>query len=434
LTVTFLPRKDPPAEVVRIDKLSVKASVQKMSGRSYCSLHPDDRELPAEFLYGNMRVTRKPLEGNERAVRQSLTIFESCLRAGIFPHETRLTGDYLEHHLIRKETDPGHAAGRFLGLIMADGSYQYVRLDGESIGVNKRQMSKPDEITILTDTCLFCAASATALLESGDEISIVAPRTNLRSKVKELRIMDQLCPYETDAILRLTDLISAITEGNRSCRKAVLAMPTVEYYLYLMDAYNEGQVEKGLMQSWIDQVNRHAGMIVEALRERIDLETELCQPLQVIEPYLREQIDRDQKADFQKVTEILTAENTLWKQILPVTRPTRWPDLNYTNYIISILETSLVKDERHRLTIDIENPSEQRILRNAQKVSRTADLPGDDPRFRVIGIYPHEKIFVSAGTECSGLFPRLYYLDQGLSSEEDLYQQIIEANRAKVLY
>ena len=398
-----------------------------------CSLHPFEQILPEEFYYGNMKVRRLSLSKDSRQIRRMADIFKAYVETGIFPAKTRLIGDYLEHTLVKRDRGEEAIAGRYLGIIMPNGSYQYVRLEGESIGVKKLKLQPPKEISILTDTCLFCASNATAALQTGETVSIVAPRTIINSHVKELHISEHMCPYEMDAVTRLTDLIVTLEGGSRAYRKAILAMPTVEYYFYLMDAYNSGFVEKGMMQDWIEQINRHAEKIVNAISRRIPLEIELCQPLQSVEAYILDCVDKGNNAEFGRAQEILSEKSSLWQRVLPITRPRGWRELNYTNYAIAVLESALVKGESERLTIDIENPSEQRILRNAAKIARKLTKTWDEYNFRVIGIYPHEKVFIAAGDECSGSFPRLYYLKQDQTAGECYYREIVESNRRKVI-
>ncbi len=401
---------------------------------NYCTIHPHDQNLPDQFFYGNMKVTRKALLDDSKTARSMKTIFESYQTAGIFPAQTKLTGDYLEHFLVRQETNKASPAGRYLGIIFPDSSYQYVRIESESIGIKKRKPDQFDEINILTDTCLFCAANATATLKTGEIISIVAPQTKIKSPIIKLDISERMCPYEMDSIIRLTNLIGAIKESAPLFKKAILAMPTVEYYFYLIDAYNNRFIEKGMMQDWIEQVNRHSEKVINALSKRIDFEIAICQPLQHAEPYIRNCVDRGNKANFEKTIGILSTENELWKMVLPITKPRQWQDLNYTNYAIAVLESSRVNDNANALTIDIENPSEQRILRNASKIAKKLETQGSKDKFRVIGIYPHEKVFFSASNECSGKFPRLYYMNQNEAATTGHYREIVEANQRKVIY
>ncbi len=404
-----------------------------MCATTHCSLHPQDKNLPLEFSYGDMHVIRKPLSANSKGEKRMVHIFESYIRAGVFPESTTLTEDYLEHTLVKNDSRINTIAGRYLGVVMPNGSYQYVRLEGESIGIEKRNLQPPEEIIILTDTCLFCAANATATLESGESVSIVAPKTRITSPVAELEIAEQMCPYEMDSIVRLTDLVTSLGNNRSIYCKAILAMPTVEYCLYLMDTYNSNLLEKGLMQKWIEQVNVHASKIVNAISKRAGLEIELCQPLHVIEQYIWDCVNKGKPADFEQVLSTLSGSSDLWKHVLPITRPKNWKALNYSNYVVALLESSVANKDT-RLTIDVENPSEQRILRNASKVALKLDNQGYTDHFRTIGIYPHEKVFISSTEDCSGKFPRLYYLEQQNALEACFYKDIVVANRRKMLY
>ncbi|MFO8009351.1 MAG: hypothetical protein R6U89_00915 [Dehalococcoidia bacterium] len=402
-----------------------------MQRTRYCSLHPDEEEMPREFFYGDMHAVRKPIDPARKPGKGLLEIFHSYVKSGIFPPGTSLIGDYLEHALTKRGQTERALAGRYPGIVMPDGSYQYVRLDGESIGVNKSKLKTPEEIVVLTDTCLFCAASATATLKTGETVSIVAPSTTFKAGVAEIHVAERLCPYEIDAITRLTDLISSLITGNKAYRKAVLAMPTVEYYFYLMEAYNAGWIETNLMRQWIDQVRRHAEKISRAISKRIKLETESCQPLYPVKEYIEGCVNNGDSTDFARVLNILSAGSELWRDVLSISPPGNWKDLNYTNYAISILETARLNGNAGRFTLDIENPTEQRIMRNASKLAGKLARQAGKYRFSAVGIYPHEKVFVS-GDDCSGSFPRLYYLDRDLSSGERIFREIIEANRRKV--
>ena len=402
-----------------------------MARRNYYSLHPLEEPLQGEFQYGNMRVARKPLDKASKPCKRLISIFESYLRAGVFPENTRLIGDYLEHTLIKGAGEGPEIAGRYLGVALPNGNYQYLRLDGESIGVQKHKLEPPEEIDILTDTCLFCAANATATLKTGEVVSIVAPKTKIDAPIQELHISERMCLYEMDAVVRLSDLISSMIQGSHKYRRVFMAMPTVEYYFYLMGDYNRGFVEKWMMQEWISQINRHAEKIVRAISKRANLDIERCQPLGSVDYYIKECVDKGKAADFEKVKGVLSQEQRLWRDLLPIAKPKDWKDLNYISYIISVLDCASVRSAGNRLTIDIENPSEQRVLRNAAKIARKLEKQGSENRFSVFGIYPHEKVFIPDGQErCK--FQRLYYLEQNKLAGECYYKGIIEANRRKL--
>lgn len=404
-----------------------------MARKDHYTLYPSNSSLQQEFYYGNMTVKRKSLEDESKHTKRMLTIFNSYLKAGILPAETRLVGDYLEHTLAQNTRNELEIAGRYLGLILPNGNYQYVRLEGESIGIEKHKLNPPDEIHVLTDTCLFCASNATATLDNGEVVSIVAPKTKITSKIKSLEISENLCLYEMDAVVRLTDLICAMKEGNASFSKSIVAMPTVEYCFYLMDAYNKGFVEKEMMIHWIAQVNRHAEKIIAVMRKRICLPIVTCQPLDSIEYYIKESVDQGKPVDFETVKDMLSESSHLWKEVLSITKPREWKQLNYTNYAIAVLKSAMVNGNSNRLTIDIENPSEQRILRNTAKIAKSLAKQGSFDNFRVIGIYPHEKVFIPSMSECSQSFPRLYYLEQTQLAGKCYYREIVESNRRKVL-
>jgi hypothetical protein len=403
-----------------------------MNRRRSFTLHPVDRALMGEFQYGDMLVRRKSLDEHAKHSRKLLGILESYKYAGIFPRDTRPIGDYLEHTLLRGDGKE-EVAGRYLGVVLPGGSYQYMRLDGESIGVDKDRLEPPDEINILTDTCLFSASTATATLDDGEVVSLVAPRTEISCRVRELHISDRMCFYEMDSIVRLTDLIASMRDGNKAYRKVFVAMPTVEYYFYLMNAYNKGFITKEMMDEWIGQVDRQSGRIVRAIGKRIGLGTDNCQPLGSVERYVKDCVSGGAPVDFGKVKDMLSRSG-LWREVILHTKPKEWKDLNYTNYVVAVLECALSSQNRNRLTVYVENPSEQRILRNAAKIAK--QLRRQEPRseFRVLGVYPHEKVFVPADDVTSRVFPRLYYLGKEQLSERSFARQIIECNRRKLQY
>ncbi len=404
-----------------------------MNQTRFCSLHPEETDTPDEFFYGDMRVYRKQLGEDDKTSNSLKRIFSSYVNAGIFPTHARLTGDYLEHSLARPDNRKPSLAGRYLGVVFADGSYQYLRLDGESIGVSRSEIHPPGEITILTDTCLFCAANATATLVSGETVSIVSPSNKLRSQISGLNISEDLCPYEVDSVTRLTDLISAIAPASQAFHSVTLAMPTVEYYLYLIDAYNNRLLSRDMMDHWITRVGQHADKISALITAQIPLKTESCQPLNPIRAYIERCISNNEPASFAYAFETLSNANAIWREVLTITSPKNWQELNYSNYIVSLLETAYTSEGNNRLVIDIENPSEQRILRNASKAVKQMSRHRKDFTFSIIGIYPHEKVFITGG-ECSGTFPRLYYLPQELAKTTDINRIIIEANRRKMVY
>ncbi|MDY6912028.1 MAG: hypothetical protein SVM79_06730, partial [Chloroflexota bacterium] len=245
-----------------------------MNQTGFFTLQPFEENSGGSFRYGDMLVRRTPLDRHSARGRKLVGIFQSYKRAGILPPDTSLIGDYLEHTLLKNDVD--EKAGRYLGIVLPDGNYQYLRLEGESIGVKKEKLGQHDDISILTDTCLFSASCAVAILESGEEISLVAPKTEISSPIRELRVSQRFCFYELDSIVRLTDVIQAIKSGSDSFGRIVLAMPTVEYYFYLMKAYNNGFIARDLMWDWVEQVDRQSQKLSDAITRRVGMETEIC--------------------------------------------------------------------------------------------------------------------------------------------------------------
>ena len=169
------------------------------------------------------------------------------------------------------------------------------------------------------------------------------------------------------------------------------------------------------------------------MRKRIGLPVITCQPLDSVEHYIYECVNQGKPADFDRVKEMLSEASHLWKEALLITKPREWKQLNYTNYSIAVLQTSTVNGDTNQITIDIENPSEQRILRNAAKIAKSLAKQGFTYDFRVIGIYPHEKVFIPSIPECSQSFPRLYYLEQTRPDSRCYYREIVESNRNKLI-
>ena len=402
-----------------------------MNRSSYFTLHPLDKGLQKSFQYGDMWIEKKPLDEESKHGKTLIRLFEAYRNAGILPRDTYLMGDYLEHTLSGGNGEKG--AGRYVGVVLPRGNYHYLRIDGESIGVEKHKLAPPDEVTILTDTCLFCTSSATATLENGERISLVAPKSKITSRVRELHISERMCFYEIDTIARLSDVICSLKEGNPAYKTAIAAMPTIEYYFYLMDAYNRGYIDRELMNEWIDQVDRRAENISGALSKRIDLKIEACQPLGSVEDYVKECVAKGAAVDFSMVKEILTEGSDLWREVLSYAEPKGWEELNYINYVVAVLQASLLsQNHKNRLTLYIENPSEQRILRNAAKIVKNIQQREYEDRFRVVGIYPHEKVFVSDNHSARQVFQRLYYLGEDQLADKGFAREIIEANRQKL--
>ena len=206
-------------------------------------------------------------------------------------------------------------------------------------------------------------------------------------------------------------------------------MPTVEYYFYLMNAYNGGLVDPANMEEWIGQVDRQARKISDALGKRVPLERAVCQPLEGVEDYVKACVGRGEPVDYARVLQTLSQQDQLWREVLPLAKPRSWKDLNYTNYVVAVLQCARIRDGENRLTVYVENPAEQRILRKASKIARRLEKQGSEYNFRVLGIYPHEKVFLPDGNSEARVFRRLYYLTEEQLAGKSFAREIIEANR-----
>lgn len=279
-------------------------------------------------------------------------------------------------------------------------------------------LTEAQKVTIISGQCLFSAPTAIAHLADGSTAEICNPGQleSTNSKVLDITVDDRLQAYEADSVLRLTKVISAVNPNDREVEVA-LNIPKVEYYFYILDAFQKGLVDRDLAKKWFDLVDVRALQMERLIGRRVPNEFSIrgISPLSCVEDKLKRMVESGEKDILSKIVSSLKTQSIFWNFGIGRNDPQRFSDISHLSYVMANL---LVTQDGTTLPIAVENPEETPIVRNLKKTLGEIGLT-------MILLYPHSNA-VPKEEPKSGKFNN-YFVEtpDNLSS----LKQIVRLNR-----
>ena len=275
-------------------------------------------------------------------------------------------------------------------------------VDGRSIDAVV-QGEKP-EISLITGPCLFGADAAVVRSNSGERFSLVNPEDTITEPITQLEITPEFSLYEIEALSRYTHILKSLIETTPHIKRIAFNVPEVEYYSYVLDAYQAGFLSQEQVLSWFAAVDMRHARLVQEMYARIapslhavnnDAEVIDLKPLESIKEYFVTTIRNNEVPELSIACQMLCEPSSLWRDMLSVAPPSSWEDLNHLSYVYAELSTAEVrlKTKRRDAAIAVENPDEVRIFTLARSI--VSLLP--DRRFNLVGLYPHEQVVMPTG-------------------------------------
>jgi hypothetical protein len=283
----------------------------------------------------------------------------------------------------------------------------------------------PDRIQIITGTCLFSARTLWMIDESGTEFPVLSPECTLPDRpLAAIHCDDELSIYEYQSAIRLgrtaADLIGVLPTGMPVT--ITLDIPRVQYFCYLLDAFERQLVDSTLIGHWFDIVDRRNHQLSELFIDLISSELDdpdshvaidAADPLAAIETYLRQAVASGTAPSLDYAVDLLARSgDPMWAQLLTVAPPATWTDLTYASYSVTPLRTLTDPVGTGRaLVLHVENYEEWPALNATRRVLKRLRDSGHANRSGwLAGLYPMQQLIV---TDESGRWIDFYYHDPG---------------------
>lgn len=299
-------------------------------------------------------------------------------------------------------------------------------------------------LNIVTGPCLFSNQAVRLFYADGKATPgiINAQKFQLEKRIKEILVENELSLYEYESATRLALTITDLLEiaSIHLQITVTLDIPQVQYYFYLMQAFEQGLIDKELLLDWFKKVNLRRLQVLNLLRITLNLsvslpiETKEAAALNFLSEYLWKTIQANKKP---KLTELLNlisgSADHMWQLVLEVETPATFQELGILSYAVEELRTSISWDGKlNAVGLAVENHPERKILEKALPIAKKIMIRHPEINFLLFGIYPLEKIFTGKQMGRSNLYyndPGRYVIDSH-GQEHDLFA-IVDALYSK---
>ncbi len=278
-------------------------------------------------------------------------------------------------------------------------------------------------VRFVTGLCLFSDSNLTAIASDGNATNILNARHAITRKIVDIISGPELSLYEIESSVRLSKNIADIAKFLPSDISIAITLdvPRVQYYCYLIDAYEKNYVERDLLMRWFELVDQRHSMVAAFMRCQIGkwfLSNRLPKPdidigsgLDAVSDSIRVGITNGRVPTPAELALLLAKNNDIWLAAEQVSESKTFEDIIYRSYCIE--QSRSVIDPKNEvvskiLTIAVDNREEQRIYERSHGLIKQLRVAGSLQVSPLIGFYPLEPIFVAN-------VPRfaLYYGDLG---------------------
>lgn len=335
---------------------------------------------PVGARFAKKRIIFEPIEGSKLAT-QSAELLQACITSGLFKPDT-FVGKNSVTHISKQEIGPafveltiGSTTYNVFADLLAPDPRKFIR------NADLKNLTDSDKITVISGMCLFSAPATPAKLENGTSVDLCEPGAleGVTQKILDIDVDPRLQASEMDTILRLTKLISAINPGDKKTELA-LNIPRVEYYMYILGAFEKGLIEPDTATKWFNLVDERYNRMENLMRKRVPSEfvSANVNPLDGIEGKIRGLVSSDERNVFGKLVNALKAQSLVWKYAIDKVPPKKFGDISNLSYVVAYLMVT----QDCTFPIAIENPEEMPITRNLKNIL-------DGLSIRLLMLYPH---------------------------------------------
>lgn len=301
-------------------------------------------------------------------------------------------------------------------------------------GVERLTVKIPDvrQINIVTGICLFGRQALYFSTDAGVHSLTEIHAPHLRdATILEVRTRNNLSLYEIESAVRLAGMVDDIVRALPPHVPVTVTfdVPRVDYYLYLMDAWRRGRIDRELMLEWFRLVDDRSASVIRLLHGRLcagslaRLSVRRSSSLDELEHCIKQSVVEGHAPELSSLVAILEASDPLWSMAVSAKRPHDFQELAQMSYVVEELRASM-SDGGTQLGIFIENPSEARILDASTKIAKSIRNIFPGLEFPMLGIYPLEYLLLFDNTHEGR--SSLYHYDQDTTEAVDARGDVID--------
>lgn len=260
--------------------------------------------------------------------------------------------------------------------------------------------SAPSRVAFVTGTCLFGRSDAIAWLADGQRHPLVSGGAPLPSSIRRLDVRRGLSPYELDTACRLSAVIGNLASYKIREASVYVHVPVPEYVLSLFGRHGD-PLDPAVVRQWISAVRERGAEVARLFEKRLlseqrELDVTIGSPLDMLLPYLCEMSEQGVRPEIPDMLALIRASSPVMEECL------EWwlsdhgettievDQLAHFGYCAGVLAEAAGGPEK--LTIEVENPSEERIFRVVTRIAKRARKHGSTQwTGNMIALYPHEQ-------------------------------------------
>ena len=394
-----------------------------------------------ELLFGRSKISSVEV-GESKSARKVASILSGLKNLNLLNSNAEISPKAIIHDftgLTFVQADLGdYTPARFIHartIVKTNGNGQYAWANGEQLTQSRLNVGfGSDDLPFITSgPCLFSAEAVKGVNRSGKEFSLTDPyaakEISLDESIVDLKIDERLQPYEAEAILRLTQSIASIHDGQAIVG---LDLPRVAYKLYLLGYFLEGLIDKDLYKQWLNIVDTRTTFLANLIRRRLpsNMEVNILEPLAPINEFIHELANDDHsRANSQTLQTRLTMQKILeqnspiWANVLQQNESQRFVDLGYMGYAVTHLMVARATGPNSALVV-IESPEETKIMDATFQALKDGCLT--EPHAPIIGLYPHPDVIITNENSMSNGRNFLYFYRGAIS---DIMRHVINSSK-----
>lgn|GEM_PF-2782008 len=263
-------------------------------------------------------------------------------------------------------------------------------------------------INILFGTCLFDNESV-YLVSGNNRITFLDLQTMSldQTKVDEISVDKAWTLYETELITRLSHCIAdtvAVLNGQTTVT-VWYDIPRVEYYTYLLEPFEAGNISRSCMERYFDAVDERHNLLaqqcikqIRSIAKNIPVEISSAESFSCLENLIRHSVAHGRVPSLTEAKTVLAETYPLWVQVLAHNSPERFFDLTMLSYCYEYLAAGqVVSRPDDTLCLAIESYGEARILDNLKLVLEK--MPHAPRSCCVHAMYPLKQVALYVGDD-----------------------------------
>ncbi|WP_328608611.1 sedoheptulose 7-phosphate cyclase [Amycolatopsis sp. NBC_00345] len=288
------------------------------------------------------------------------------------------------------ETSPA-GTGWYVALDDDSGTRHWVR----GAGLSQRAKISCSEVLVYSGMCLWGTGALRASSPAG-EIALTASHGRDAAEVSSITTVPGLSDYETSVSAATTGLARAVKSASALDVHPALRweLPRLHYLMELLDDQARPLLRPALWRQWQVDTRERAALVRSLIHARtraaglsVDSTSSLAELEDTAHGATPGRTPRD-------ALEALARNDEAWSAVASVRTVDSYPALARLAYVTEVLRAGCHELHGHgsRLLVTIWDPSEGRILREAQAIAREAGLS-----LTAVGLHPLPALLPSAG-------------------------------------